>query len=362
MPGSTEGNAAADMRGGRFAQVGIVVADAARTARRYAELFGIGPWMFFDFTASDVELHGTPLADADGCVRAAMANLGNLEIELLQPLYGPGTHGEFFQRYGEGIHHISFGMRDNHDAVVTALRERGIGIEMQGVLGGCVVFSYLDTVKELGTIYEVVKPPPPGTVPAVAPWGLLTPEKPARLNMAGKQIAQVGIVVADVEGTMRRYEELFGIGPWTLWAPTGRPPREAAPASPPAGDAASTRPPQGPVGILHGIPMISFDARFKIGVADWEGLQIELIEPLCGPGTHWEFLKTRGPGVHHLSFGTVDDHDAFIAAAAGQGIGVEMSGSLGRGAKFTYLDTRRDLGTIFEVVHIPPGVEIGPKQ
>jgi len=147
MPDSTGGSAAADMRGGRFAQIGIVVADAARTARRYAELFGVGPWMFLDLTASDVVLHDEPLTGAEGCVRVAMANLGDLEIELLQPLYGPGTHMEFFQRHGEGIHHVSFGMRDNHDAAVTALRGRGVGIEMQGVLGGAVVFSYMDTLK-----------------------------------------------------------------------------------------------------------------------------------------------------------------------------------------------------------------------
>jgi len=53
-------------------------------------------------------------------------------------------------------------MVDNHDEVVSALQGEGIGIEMQGTLGGAVVFSYMDTVRELGTIFEVVKPPPPG--------------------------------------------------------------------------------------------------------------------------------------------------------------------------------------------------------
>jgi methylmalonyl-CoA/ethylmalonyl-CoA epimerase len=333
---------AADMRQHKIVQVGIVVADAAKTAKNYSRLFGVEPWMFLDVTATDVILHGQRLADNEGCIRIAMANIGDLQIELLQPLWGPSTHMEFLRQRGEGIHHVSFGTVENHDEALSALQEQGLGIEMQGVLGGAIVFSYMDTCRELGTIFEFVKMPEPGVQPALAPWGLTAPAVSAVADMTGKSIAQLGFVVHDAEGTARRYEELLGIGPWMIWTPGAR---SEAPPSVPAD----------PGWILHGVPMIQVDMRVKLAFCDWEGLQFELIEPLAGPGTHWEFLKSQGVGIHHLSFGSLEDHDTLLAAFSAGGIEIEMAGLLGRGAKFTYLDTGRQLGTIYEIVYMPPG-------
>jgi hypothetical protein len=83
-------------------------------------------------------------------------------------------------------------------------------------------------------------------------------------------------------------------------------------------------------------------------------MQIELIEPLKGPGSHWDFLKIHGNGVHHLSFGRVDDHDQCITALQQQGIAIDYAGPAGRGSRFSYMATQRDLGTIYELVYAPP--------
>jgi methylmalonyl-CoA/ethylmalonyl-CoA epimerase len=331
---------AVDMHGRKIVQVGIVVADAARTVRNYSRLFGIGPWTFFDMMATDVILHNQRLADGEGCVRVATANIGDIQIELLQPLYGPGTHMEFLRQRGEGIHHVSFGVVDNHDKAVSALQQQGVGIEMQGMLGGAIVFSYMDTCRELGTIFEFVKPLNPGVQPTVSAWGRWARITSAVADMAGKRITQLGFVVHDTEKTARRYEELLGIGPWRIWIPGTQ--SQVSPAAPAA-----------PGWILHGVPMIQVNARAKVAFCDWEGLQFELIEPLAGPSTHWEFLKTQGVGIHHLSFGSLDDHDALLAAFSAWGIGIEMVGLLGREAQYTYLDTNRELGTIYEMIRRP---------
>lgn len=343
MPDTAKPIPAVDMHGRKIVQVGIVVADAARTVRNYSRLFGLGPWTFLDMTATDVVLHNQRLADSDGCVRVAMANIGDIQIELLQPLYGLGTHMEFLRQRGEGIHHVSFGTVDNYDEAVSALQQQGVGIEMQGKLGGAIAFSYMDTCRELGTIFEFVRPPGPGVQSNIAPWGISTPStSPAVVNIMGKRIAQLGFVVNDAEKMARRYEELLGIGPWRMSVPaaqSGIPPTPVPPAS--GG------------WILHGIPMVRVSARLKIAFCDWEGLQFELIEPLAGPGTHWEYFKTQGNGIHHLSFGPVDDHDALLEAFAAGGIGVEMMGRLPRDGRYTYMDTGRDLGTIYEMVRLP---------
>lgn len=333
-----------DMKNRKIVRIGLVVADAAKTAKRYSDIFGVGPWLFHDLTATEVTLHGKPLGNVDAGVRMAMAGLTGLEIELIQPLYGPGAHMEFSQKHGEGIHHISFGMVENYDAVVSRLRSKGIGMAMQGTLGGAVTFTYLDTVRELGAIFEIVAPPSPGVSPELAPWGVYSPPAPPLWKMEGKRINQIGLVVDDAEGMSKRYEELFGIGPWRIMTTSMR--------RPPSVDL--TKPITPSKAVLHGIPMIWMDLQLKIALANCGDMQIELIQPLRAPSTHWDFLKTHGNGVHHLSFGQVDDHDQCITALQQQGIAIDMAGPAGRGSRFSYMATQKDLGTIYELVHVTP--------
>ena len=109
-------------------QIGIGVRDAARTARRYSEIFGVGPWVFLDVEPTDAILHDEPLAEEYG-LRLALANFGKIQIELLQPLYGPCTPQEFLEQHGEGVHHVSLGLVEKHDEIVAAAKKAGIGIE-----------------------------------------------------------------------------------------------------------------------------------------------------------------------------------------------------------------------------------------
>jgi methylmalonyl-CoA/ethylmalonyl-CoA epimerase len=344
MEVQTERQSSAAVKNRKITQIGIVVADAAKTAKQYSEIFGIGPWMFRDLTPTDVSIHGAGLVNVEGCFREAVAALKDIEIKLLQPLYGPGALMEFLQKHGEGIHHLSFGVVDDHDALISGFQRAGIGIEMQGTLGGALVFTYLDAVREMGTTFEVVKPPLSGASTELEPWGVYAPSAPASWDMEKKRINQIGFVVDDAEGMAKRYEELLGIGPWrTITTNTRRPAREGQPKR--------TGPSKA---ILHGIPMIEMDLRLKIALADCGDMQLELIEPLAGPGTHWEFLKQQGQGVHHLSFGRVDDHERCIGALQQRGIDIEMAGPSAPGSRFFYMATQKELGTIFELVSVPP--------
>jgi len=343
MAAGTEQQPVVDMKNQKIVRIGIVVVDAANTAKRYSDIFGVGPWLFYDLTATDTTFHGKPLGDVEVGVRMAVANLTGLEIELIQPLYGPGTHMEFFQKHGEGVHHISFGAVEKYDAVVSGLQSKGIGIEMQGTLGDAVNFSFMDTVQELGTAFEIVMPPSPGVSAELIPWGIYSPPAPSLWKMEGKRINQIGLVVDDVEEMSKRWEELFGISPWRIT--TISIPRDSS--------IDLTKPITPSKAVLHGIPMISMDLHLKIAIAYCGDMQIELIEPLNGPGSHWDFLKIHGNGVHHLSFGPVDDHDQCITALQQEGIAIDYAGPAGRGSRFSYMATQKELGTIYELVYAP---------
>ena len=131
-------------------------------AGNYEEIFGIGPWEFMEFKHPEAvghNWHGVPLTQSDdSLIRAAFANIGSLQIELLEPVTGAGAHMEFLKTKGVGVHHISFDFLDDYREVVAALGKNGIGSEMNGCMkaeGETIAFNYLDTRRALGTIIEV---------------------------------------------------------------------------------------------------------------------------------------------------------------------------------------------------------------
>jgi len=313
-------------------QIGFVVNDAVKMAKRYSEIFGIGPWNFIEGKVRDCILHGKTLRNIDCGIRLALADLGKMQIELIQPMYGPSTHMSFLKEYGEGIHHVSFGTIEDHDQVVSSLNARGIGIEMQGLVGDVSTFTYLASQKTLGTIFEVVNPIMSKKRGSLPSWGTYNNPDEGVIDIKGKEIKQLGIVVEDVEEIAKNYWELFGVGPWTL---------------------IDFKPPHLANVTLHGIAIHdNVDVHIKAAIAQFGDIQIELLQPVKGPSTYMEFLKTRGQGIHHVSFDRIEDHDEMISGLNRIGIETESSGLLGGTITFTYMATQKDLGTIFEALKI----------
>ena len=153
--------------------MGIIVEDVEQTARQYWELLGVGPWSFLHFKPphlADCFLHGIPVREADFGVKAAIATLGDLQFELLEPTHGASTHMEFLKTHGAGVHHLSFGGVRDHDQILSSLEKEGIETESTGIIGGVSTFTYLATQDELGTIWELGKGKP-GEKSSLKPYG-----------------------------------------------------------------------------------------------------------------------------------------------------------------------------------------------
>ena len=125
--------------------------------KQYWQVFGLGPWVLADMQATGIVLHDRVLDHTPLSVRSGIANIGDLQIELLQPLSGQSSYAEFFGKYGNGIHHISFGGVEDADEMLATMQKQGYGIEMQGILGGDTQFTYMATQKKLGAIYGLAK-------------------------------------------------------------------------------------------------------------------------------------------------------------------------------------------------------------
>lgn len=153
-----------------------------------------------------------------------------------------------------------------------------------------------------------------------------------------QNIVQIAIVVKDVEQTAKRYWELMGVGPWIF---------------------ASVKDPNVTDIVINDKPVGDIEHHSKVAVADFNNIQFELIQPISGQGSHQDFLKNHGEGVHHISFGASDDHDEIVADLKQKGIRIEMSGKIWRSRQFTYMATQKDLGVRFEWLKLKPGTKPG---
>ncbi len=95
----------------RISHLGLAVRDLDAAIRLYEQVFGLS-------------LTHRWVADADQ-MEAATFQLGDLEIELMQPLDDDSPVGRFIARRGEGIHHVAYKVDDVAEALDTA-REAGV--------------------------------------------------------------------------------------------------------------------------------------------------------------------------------------------------------------------------------------------
>ena len=133
-------------------QVGILVKDVEETARKLEKLIGIGPFQILEPEYRDLTFHGKP---ARFKIRIGLAKAGPIQVELMQPLFGETIYDEFAERKGYGLHHIAI-RADNMEQSINNMKSRGFNVIQSGNRPG-VKWTYLDTEKETGLIFELVE-------------------------------------------------------------------------------------------------------------------------------------------------------------------------------------------------------------
>jgi catechol 2,3-dioxygenase-like lactoylglutathione lyase family enzyme len=123
----------------RLIQVGVVVKDLDQAIKRLSSL-GIGPFTPM-LLPPDAEqwFRGKPL---NAKFKISGARLGEIVLELIQPVEGESPHQEFLDIKGEGIQHIAFAV-DDLDREVTKLTKQGVKVLLNANLPDVRV-AYLD--------------------------------------------------------------------------------------------------------------------------------------------------------------------------------------------------------------------------
>lgn len=136
-------------------QIGIVVRDIEKTARAYADVFGVDiPKASITATVDQAhtEFHG---AYSEAQAKLAFIDFGQVTIELIEPIGSPSTWREFLDTHGEGVHHIAFVVKDMDDKINT-LTNHGVPLIQKGDYTGGR-YAYLDGESRLGVLVELLE-------------------------------------------------------------------------------------------------------------------------------------------------------------------------------------------------------------
>ncbi len=151
------------------------------------------------------------------------------------------------------------------------------------------------------------------------------------LSFLQNGVAQVALVVEDLDKTVENYWKFFGIGPWHFYT-YGRPLVKKM--------------------TYYGKPA---DYKMRVALSYFGSTRVELIEIKEGDTVYADFVRDHGYGVHHFGL-LVEDMQSALAQAEEAGIKMIMDGSgfgLDEDGHYAYLDTEALIGVTLELIERP---------
>ena len=201
----------------QIVQVGYVTSDVKRTMKMMQDVLGFGPWEICTLTsdnASHVKIYGERITEPYFCY-VAHCNVGKMDIEVLQPEYGPNAYSKFIEDHGEGIQHPKEKIA-KEDLWDTALDGEAAGGKLL-LTGGIETdrFVYLDMQEMGGGIYELGNQPEDLVIDKdYWPLGDIR-EKLAKANQNLENI-QIAHLARDINRVKQPLNHCLQKGPWTV--------------------------------------------------------------------------------------------------------------------------------------------------
>ncbi len=163
--------------------------------------------------------------------------------------------------------------------------------------------------------------------------------EPQKLSFLDDGIAQVAIIVPNLEAAVENYWKYFGIGGWVFYT-YARPLLKKM--------------------TYYGKPG---EYKMRIALSNLGPSRLELIEVVEGDTVYADFVRDHGYGMHHIGVLVPDMIKAIEQAEAagfrmimdGQGFGADGDGH------YAYLDTEEKLGFTLELIQRPKG-RVAPEK
>ena len=139
-------------------QIGFVVKDIEATKKKFAQFFGMEPPATIpcgDYEKTKTTYMGQPAPKANALL--AFFDLGNIQLELIQPNGEKSTWQDHLDKHGEGFHHIAFQVKGT-DEKIKACENFGMKCLQRGKYGnGGGEYVYLDALGDLKCLVELLE-------------------------------------------------------------------------------------------------------------------------------------------------------------------------------------------------------------
>ncbi len=143
-------------------QIGVLTNDLEEYLDKLENVFGMGPWRIAQYPPEGehpfTEYHGK---EGNFKAKFCFFHLGNIEIEVIQPLEGENIWADFIKEHGNSIHHIKFLTKD-HKSVENYMNKNGYEIIQQGQGVGPnadKVWAFYNTFSDVGFDIEMMNIP-----------------------------------------------------------------------------------------------------------------------------------------------------------------------------------------------------------
>ena len=136
-------------------QVAITVADIETKAKAWADLLGLPvPEIIITDTVevAQTEYNGKP---TPARAKLAFFQLGQVDLELIEPIDDPSTWKDQLDRHGESLHHIAFEVNGMQEKVAY-LEAKGVPLVQRGEYSGGR-YAYVDGTARLGAVLELLE-------------------------------------------------------------------------------------------------------------------------------------------------------------------------------------------------------------
>ncbi|HQE93233.1 MAG TPA: VOC family protein [Anaerolineae bacterium] len=136
-------------------QIGLVVKDIEKSAAAYCDILGLphpAITVTDEYDKAQTVYRGQP---SEARAKLAFFDMGQVQLELIEPDGKPSTWQEALDEKGEGVHHIAFFVKDS-DKVVAYLEGKGAKLVQQGRYTGGM-YSYVDAIPQLHLVLELLE-------------------------------------------------------------------------------------------------------------------------------------------------------------------------------------------------------------
>ena len=138
-------------------QICWVTRDLEKTMKAWVDHFKVGPWQVLTFTEETLDyldVNGERVREPFKFL-IGISWMGAMQLELIQPVYGPTIYQAYLDRHGEGFHHIKEKISEEAtERVLEDYRRQGIRVTQTGKFKEDYHY-YLDTEPALDFVLEL---------------------------------------------------------------------------------------------------------------------------------------------------------------------------------------------------------------